>query len=237
MTPTIAVVEDNDVQLSNYADLLRSYHFNVDTYATKESALQGLRRKPPEMVLLDLNLQNERDAGFEICAEVRQRTPQVPIVFVTAYDSEVERITGLRLGADDYISKDMSLDFLIVRIETLFRRCHAYQVGVPASSGGKTLQRAAVELRLDTEASTATWSGMHLSLTLTQFWMLTDLYTNPGIARSHEDLMRAGKIVVEPNTVAAHVKAIRDEFRRTDPTFDRIATERGRGYRWRYRSL
>ena len=66
MTPTIAVVEDNDVQLSNYADLLRSYHFNVDTYATKESALQGLRRKPPEMVLLDLNLQNERVCSMEM---------------------------------------------------------------------------------------------------------------------------------------------------------------------------
>lgn len=232
MPHTIAIVEDDDVQLSNYADLLRSYHFNVDTYATKESALQGLRRKPPEMVLLDLNLQNERDAGFEICAEIRKNTPQVPIVFVTAYDSEVERITGLRLGADDYISKDMSLDFLIVRVETLFRRCRTYQAAAQPVNAESTATRTARELRLDTETSTATWGGMQLELSLTQFWMLAELYTNPGLARSHEELMRAGKIVVEVNTVAAHVKAIRDQFRRIDPTFEQIATERGRGYRW-----
>jgi DNA-binding response OmpR family regulator len=73
---------------------------------------------------------------------------------------------------------------------------------------------------------------VHLALSLTQFWILADLYTNPGVARSHEDLMRAGRIVVEPNMVAVHVKAIRDEFRRIDAAFDRVATEHGRAYRW-----
>jgi two-component system OmpR family response regulator len=228
MTRRIALVEDDDVILQNYADFLRSSHFEVDTYATKQSALQGLLERPPDVAVLDIALNSERDAGFVLCAAVRQRHPQLPIVFLTSHDGEVDKISGLRLGADDYLTKDTSMDFLVVRIEALLRRRDAYMQGVPQD----TIRVPGTELQLDKQVLTASWRGSRLDLTLTQFWILAEVCREPGKARSHEELMHAASIVVESNTIAAHIKAIRDEFKRADPAFDSIRTERGRGYRW-----
>jgi two-component system OmpR family response regulator len=228
MTRRIALVEDDDVILQNYADFLRGSHFEVDTYATKESALQGLQERPPDLAVLDISLNGERDAGFVICAAVRQQYPQLPIVFLTSHDGEVDKISGLRLGADDYLTKDTSMDFLVVRIEALLRRRDAYI----QSPSHDPIRVPGTELQLDKHALTASWRGGRLDLTLTQFWILAEICREPGQARSHEELMRAASIVVEPNTIVAHIKAIREEFKRVDPVFDAIRTERGRGYRW-----
>jgi two-component system OmpR family response regulator len=117
-----------------------------------------------------------------------------------------------------------------VRIEALFRRRAAYArsgESAPLTSAADT-----AELQLNSVTCIAYWRGQPVELSLTQFWMLAALHAQPGRAVSHEDLMKAAKLVVEPNTITAHIKAIRDAFRRIDPSFDRIATERGRGYRW-----
>lgn len=225
MSPRIALVEDDDVILQNYADLLRSYHFEVDTYATKEAALRGLLSEPPSLLILDITLNGERDGGFTICGAVRQRHPQLPIVFLTSHDGEVDKISGMRLGADEYITKDASVDYLIVRIESLFRRIEAYQSPSKPQGHG-------IGLQLDAATSTATWCGTPIELTLTRYWMLADLYEHRGRVRSHDELMSAAKTQVEPNTVTAHVKAIRDAITRIDPRFACIRTERARGYRW-----
>lgn len=228
MTGRIALVEDDDVILQNYADFLRASRFEVDAYATKHSALQGILQRPPELAVLDISLNGERDAGFVICAAVRQQYPQLPIVFLTSHDGEVDKISGLRLGADDYLTKDTSMDFLVVRIEALLRRRDAYLQGAQQHP----LRVPGTELQLDRHALIASWRGSRLDLTLTQFWILAEICREPGQARSHDELMRAARIVVEPNTIAAHIKAVREEFRRVDPAFDAIRTERGRGYRW-----
>jgi two-component system OmpR family response regulator len=229
MSSRIALVEDDEVILQNYADLLRSYHFEVDTYATKEAALRGLLSAPPSLLILDITLNGERDGGFTICGVVRQRHPQLPIMFLTSHDGEIDKISGMRLGADEYITKDASVDYLIVRIESLFRRIEAYQ-----SPGKPTVHGIGLPtgLELNAATSTATWCGTPIELTLTRYWMLADLYTNRGRVRSHDELMSAAKTQVEPNTVTAHVKAIRDAITRVDPRFACIRTERARGYRW-----
>ena len=230
MTARIALVEDDPVIQRNYADFLRGCGLDVDTYSTKATALDGLRHTTPELVLLDITLGNEREAGFEICNELRHRHTRIPIVFLTSHDREIDKISGLRLGADDYLTKDVSLDFLIVRIEALFRRRDAY-----SRNEISTTQAAASSLeplQLNPVTCVAFWRSQPVELSLTQFWMLGEMHRSPGKALSHEDLMRAAKLVVEPNTITAHIKAIRDAFRRVDPSFDCIATERGRGYRW-----
>jgi len=229
MERNLALVEDDDVIRANYVDLLSQAGFRVAAYADKQAALHAFE-KLPDLVLLDITMGRERDAGFELCAELRRRSPTLPIIFLTSHDGEVDKISGLRLGADDYITKDVSIDYLIVRIEALFRR-RAALLDQPGSAerAAPSPQRS---LRINDELSSVTWCGKRIALPLTQFWMLRELASQPGKVLSHTDLMRAAKIVVEPNTVTAHIKAIRDAIRQADPQFDGIRTERGRGYRW-----
>jgi two-component system OmpR family response regulator len=122
--------------------------------------------------------------------------------------------------------KESSLDFLAVRIEALLRRYASLRAG----GDGRTL--VAGDLRIDRDRSQAFWKDRPVDMPLTQLWMVEALAQSPGSACSHSDLMRAARIVVEPNTIAAHIKGIRERFRAVDPTFDAIRTERSLGYRW-----
>lgn len=226
MTATIGFVEDDDVIRENYSEFLESLGYRVSAYSDRTSALKGLRESLPDLAILDVGLGSERDGGFQLCLELRKFAPNLPIIFLTAFDGEADKISGLRLGADDYLSKESSLDFLAVRIEALLRRYASLR------SGDEGRSQVAGNLRIDRERSQAYWKGQLVDLPLTQLWMVEALARDLGSACSHADLMRAAKIVVEPNTIAAHVKAIRQRFRLVDPTFDGIRTERGLGYRW-----
>jgi two-component system, OmpR family, response regulator len=227
----IALVEDDEVILGNYADFLSGLGFEVDRYGSKLAALEGLLKRPPELVLLDISLNGERDAGFAICAELRRRSRRLPVIFLSSYGADVDKISGLRLDADDYITKDVSFDYLVVRIEALFRRIDAYAAPT-GPAGPNSSPISSVEVDFDAQRSVARWRGQTLDLTLTHFWILQDLCRIPGRTRSVAELMKAAKLTVAPNTMAAHVKAIRDAFLHVDSSFDRIRTERGRGYRW-----
>lgn len=233
MSRHLALVEDNETILANYADFLDEAGFRVDRYGTKDDALHGLLNDMPELLLLDIELHNERDAGYAICQELRRRNPMLPLIFITSHGSEVDKISGMRIGADDYITKPVSLDYLLVRIEALFRRIetltgtrpHVQRVaGVPAG--------ATDDIAIDEATSTVQWRGRRINLTLTQFWMVRALRRASGQVVSAEELMKAAGIVVERNTIAAHIKAIRGAFLRVEPAFDCIRTERSRGYRW-----
>jgi two-component system OmpR family response regulator len=231
MSRHIALIEDDQVILDNYADFLAGLGFEVDKYSSKATALNGLASRPPELVLLDVSLNGERDAGFAICADIRRHTPLLPVIFLSSHDADVDRISGLRLGADDYITKDVSLDFLVVRIEALFRRRDAYTTALTGISDPPPMDERPT-IQFDLQRSTVTWCSTPVDLSLTQFWILHELCRLPGQARTTDDLMRAAKLTVEPNTIAAHIKAIRSAFLQIDSRFDRIRTERGRGYRW-----
>lgn len=231
MVKQVALVEDDHVIRANYADLLQQAGFAVSAYATKAAALKAFAEALPAVALIDISLGDERDAGFELCAELRRRSATLPIVFLTSHDADVDRISGLRIGADDYLTKDTSIDYVIVRIETLLRRLAA----ISAASGRTSTAHGSSSLPpllIDNATSRVRWKGYPIDLTLTQFWMLSELIRYAGTVVSHMALMGAAKIVVEQNTVTAHVKAIRDAFRSVDPEFDSIRTERGRGYRW-----
>jgi two-component system OmpR family response regulator len=227
----IALIEDDSLILRNYVDFLTRFNFKVDAYSTKEDALNGIARCPPELIVLDVMLNGERDAGFVICSEIRRQTPLLPIIFLTSHDGEADKISGMRLGADDYLSKDISLDYLIVRIEALFRRIEAFTKLPQARTAPSSTQKP-TEPVFDENSSTVTWMSQRVELTLTQFWILQELCSVPGQVRSHAELMRAAKTAVAPNTISAHIKAIREALLNIDPSFDRIRSERSRGYRW-----
>jgi two-component system OmpR family response regulator len=231
MQRRIAYVEDDDVIRTNYTELLSEEGFDVTAYSNKEDAIAAFQDELPDLALLDISLHGERDAGYQVCSELRRLSNEVPIIFLTSHDGEIDRISGLRIGADDYITKDSSIDYIIVRIEALFRRLEAVRSAYSHKIGSSTLDDAN-GIKLDDTYSTVFWKGTKIDLPLTHFWIIKDICTNPGKVRSHRDLMKAASIVVEPNTITAHVKAIRDAFTDVDPEFKCIKTERGRGYRW-----
>jgi two-component system OmpR family response regulator len=232
MPRRIAYVEDDDKTRVSYCQALRDYGFDVTAYSNKSEALAAFRQELPDLALLDVTHEGERDAGFQICAELRQASSEVPIIFLTAHSGEIDRISGLRLGADDYITKDASIEYIVIRIEALFRRLDAIREAYAQRAVAETPGSDGEDLQLDEVFSIVFWKGSKIDLPLTHYWIVRELCLNPGQVKSHRDLMKASSIVVEPNTITAHVKTIRDAFSNVDSDFRCIKTERGRGYRW-----
>jgi two-component system OmpR family response regulator len=230
MRQQIAYVEDDPVILANYTELLREEGFDVAPFSDKESALASFAEDLPDLVLLDVTLHGERDAGFHICGELRRLSSDLPVIFLTSHDAELDKISGLRLGADDYITKDASIDYIVVRIEALFRRLHAVRAALHDDQTSSDIVLA--DLRVDDAFSCIFWKEQKVELSLTHFWIVRELCAHPGEVKSHRELMKACSLVVENNTITAHVRAIRSAFIALDETFDSITTERGRGYRW-----
>ena len=230
MQRRIAYVEDDIVILANYTEILRDEGFEVAGYSGSDEAIAAFRDGLPDLVLLDVSLHGERDAGFHVCSELRRLSENLPIIFLTSHDGEIDKISGLRLGADDYITKDASIEYIIVRIKALFRRLEA--VRGAASQAASHPDVVLGELRVNEQLSCVYWNNVNLELSLTHFWLVRELCTHAGQVRSHRELMKACNIVVEANTITAHFVAIRRAFTAVDPEFNCIRTERGRGYRW-----
>lgn len=226
--PRILLVEDDELLRENFAELLRDEGFEIETAADSDEALRAFERPLPDLVILDITLGRETDAGFRLCSDLRKRSETVPVIFFTSHSSDFDKISAMRFGVDDYLTKDVSMDYLVVRIKALLRRIDT--LSGKKAAPDNVMRRG--ELTLDMNTLTARWRGERLSLSLTQLWMLHALASNPGHVRSNEQLMNAAKITVEPNTIAAHIKNIRKVFAAVDPDFAAIRTERNLGYRW-----
>ena len=224
----IGLVEDDPVIRENLRDFLESRGFTVRAFGSREEALSGFSERLPDIAVLDVALGPDREGGFALCAALRRLSASLPIVFLTSHDGEMDHASGLRMGADDYLSKERSFDFLIVRLETLLSRRRAMDDATQAADAPTTLG----PISLDEARSRVCWRGKTVDLTLTQYWIVRELVRAEGRPRSHDELMRAAEIHVAPNTIAAHVRSIRARFRDVDPDFDAIRTERGHGYRW-----
>ncbi len=228
MARRIAIVEDDPAIRANYAEALRKHGFEVAAYATRAEALAAARTRLPELAIIDIGLGADVDGGFELCRELRALSAALPIIFLTARDSDFDVVAGLRLGADDYLTKDVSLPHLLARIGALFRRAELSQV---PRSLEERIERGALEL--DLKRFTVRWRGAPVTLTLTEFWMVHALARHPGHVKSREQLMQEAKLVVDEGTVTSHVKRIRRKFQAVDPGFDALDTAYGMGYRWK----
>ena len=228
MSRTIAIVEDEPAIRANYAEALRRYGYTVHAYGDRGEALAAFAERLPDLVVIDVGLGDEIEGGFDLCRDLRARAPLLPILFLTARDSDLDVISGLRLGADDYLSKSISLPQLTARVQALFRRLDALRA--PAAKESVSRLRG---LTLELERMRVTWRDQEVALTVTEFWMVHALVRYPGHVKSREQLMREAQVVVDDATVTSHVKRIRRKFEALDPSFDEIETMHGAGYRWR----
>ena len=152
----------------------------------------------------------------------------MPIVFLTARDSELDIISGFRLGADDYLTKDISQAQLSARIIALLRRVEALRI---PEQEEHQLQQG--NLALNSERMTTSWRGQALELTVTEFWMVHTLARHPGHVKNRQQLMDQANVVLDDNTITSHIKRIRRKFQSVDAEFQHIETAYGMGYRWR----
>jgi len=224
----ILLVEDDKLLRENFTELLRDEGFEIETASDRAEALRAFDRPLPDLVILDIELGRETEAGFLLCSELRKRSETIPILFFTNHESDFDKISGMRLGADDYLTKDISLNYLVVRIKALLRRIAC----IAGKRGDSDNEIRRGDLMLNMNTLTVRWKGERLNLSLTQLWMLHALASHPGHVKSYEQLMNASKLTVEPNTIAAHIKNIRKLFQAVDPEFSAIKTERNMGYRW-----
>ena len=229
MAKNIAIVEDDEDQRNNYVDAITKKGYDVVAYSNRQEALSGFERALPDLAILDIILGDEVDAGFEICRDLLAKSPSLPVIFLTERIAEIDKISGLRLGAWDYLPKPISLNYLAERISSLLR-INAARVG---ASGIPATAKMVGDMSLDQEALLVSWKGQPINLSGTEFRMLAKLVRVPGHAVSYETLMNATmQSLVTNNTINTHMRNIRKKFESIDPDFDCIKSEYGYGYRW-----
>ena len=227
MTKQILLVEDELILCDNYAKTIRENGYEVVTCHTKRQALEIINKRLPDLAILDIGLGDEMEAGFDLCREIRALSQTIPIIFLTARDSDVDAVSGLRLGADDYLSKDTSIHNLLARIAALFRRLEALE------SPSDTDQIKRGKLTVDTARFRIKWGDDIIDLSLTEFWIVHSLAKRVDHVKSKDQLMQDSNQVVADNTITSHLKRIRKKFKEADEKFDQIETVYGVGYRWK----
>lgn len=227
MSKRIAIVEDEAAIRENYAAAFRREGYAVDLFDSRQPALEAFAARLPDLVVIDVNLEDDIEGGFELCRHLRVQSADLPIIFLTARDSEFDAVSGLRLGADDYLTKDISMPHLMARVAALFRRLEAQQ-----KPEGQEDRLRRGDLELDIERMTVRWRDQPVGLTLTEFWMVHALARFPGHVKNRQQLMDAAQAVLDDNTITSHVKRIRRKFVAIDGDFDAIETVYGMGYRW-----
>jgi two-component system, OmpR family, response regulator len=224
---TIAIVEDEPALRENYAAALARHGYQVKTYANRKAAMQAFATRLPDLAIIDISLEDEAEGGFDLCRDLRAMSAELPIIFLTARDSELDAVSGLRLGADDFLTKDVSLPHLAARVAALFRRIDALRLPQNAAD---TVRRGA--LVMDAAKMQTTWNGRPVTLSLTEFWIVHALALNPGHVKNRQQLMDAANVVLDDSTITSHIKRLRRKFLEIDPAFDAVQTVYGMGYRW-----
>ena len=231
MSKTVALVDDDRNLLTSLSMALRKEGFDVDVYTDGESAFRGLNNKLPDIMVLDIKM--PRLDGEELLKKIRKKS-NVPVIFLTSKDKEVDELVGLKLGADDYVKKSgsWSHDVLVERIKALLRRSDG---SMDNNLENKVIIRGS--LKLDLSKKECLWKEKALPerLTSTEFQIVFELVNHIGVVKSRNQLMdKAYKedIYVDDRTIDSHVKRIRRKFRSLDENFDAIETLYGTGYCW-----
>ena len=232
MTATIALVDDDRNILTSVSIALQAEGFLTRVYSDGETALKAFADNPPDMAVLDIKM--PRMDGLEMLRRLREKS-QIPVIFLTSTDEELDEALGLAMGADDYIAKPFSQRLLIARIRAILRRTDA---NIRVGDGSDQEAPAILErgkLMMDPARHRVTWGGEAVTLTVTEFMILETLAQRPGVVKSRNQLMDAAyqdDIYVDDRTIDSHIKRVRRKFRQIDDKFDAIETLYGAGYRF-----
>jgi two-component system, OmpR family, response regulator ChvI len=231
---TIALVDDDRNILTSVSIALEAEGYRVETYTDGASALDGLVARPPHMAIFDIKM--PRMDGMELLRRLRQKS-DIPVIFLTSKDEEIDELFGLKMGADDFITKPFSQRLLVERVKAVLRRASNREAAAQAKPGttqSKSLERGA--LSMDQERHTCTWKNEPVTLTVTEFLILHSLAQRPGVVKSRDALMDAAydeQVYVDDRTIDSHIKRLRKKFKMVDDDFDMIETLYGVGYRFR----
>lgn len=228
----IALVDDDRNILTSVAMTLETEGFDVETYTDGQSALDAFTRSMPDLAILDIKM--PRMDGMDLLQRLRQKS-LLPVIFLTSKDDEIDEILGLRMGADDYVTKPFSQRLLLERIRSLLRRKDANEGKLVGDEGEDTKVIVRGELSIDPLRHSVTWKGLNVTLTVTEFLLLQALAQRPGFVKTRDQLMDVAydeQIYVDDRTIDSHIKRLRKKMRSVDNSFSAIETLYGIGYRY-----
>jgi two-component system response regulator ChvI len=230
--PTIALVDDDRNILTSVSIALENEGYRIQTYTDGATALDGLKQNPPDLAIFDIKM--PRMDGMELLRRLRQKS-DLPVIFLTSKDEEIDELFGLKMGADDFIRKPFSQRLLVERVKAVLRRAGAAkEPSTPKEIDARVLERG--QLRMDPERHTCTWNGEPVTLTVTEFLILQALAQRPGVVKSRNALMDAAyddQVYVDDRTIDSHIKRLRKKFKSADDDFEMIETLYGVGYRFK----
>src|ERR1700760_3984609 len=229
---TIALVDDDSNILTSVSMALEAEGYRIVTYSDGISALDGFKQNEPDLAILDIKM--PRMDGTETLRRLRE-TSDLPVIFLTSKEEEIDELFGLKMGAEDYIRKPFSHRLLAERVRAVLRRCGGKTAVAPKEADvAKALERG--QLRMDPEKHLCTWKGEAVSLTVTEFLILQALAARAGVVKSRNALMDAAyddQVYVDDRTIDSHIKRLRKKFKVVEPDFEMIETLYGVGYRFR----
>src|SRR5471030_1424490 len=229
----IALVDDDKNILASVSMLLEQEGYHVRTFSDGAAALTALTTAPPDLAILDIKM--PRMDGLELLRRLRQ-AQDLPVIFLTSKDEEIDELMGLNAGADDYICKPFSQRLLLERVKAVLRRAEGRKGGDAAPAGEKKETMVRGPLVLDPMRHECTWNGKPVRLTVTEFLILQSLAQRPGFVKSRDSLMDAAyddQVYVDDRTIDSHIKRLRKKFKVVADDFDAIETLYGVGYRYK----
>jgi two-component system response regulator ChvI len=231
MTQKIVLVDDDRNITTSVSMALEAEGYDVQTYNDGEEGFKGILDNPPALVVLDIKM--PRMDGMEVLTKLREQSA-VPVIFLTSKDDEIDEVLGLRMGADDYITKPFSQRLLIERIRALLRR--EALLNKPDTDASESEKIVRGELELDDARHLCTWKGRPVNLTVTEYLLVKSLAQRPGHVKNRDqliDMAYGENIYVDDRTIDSHIKRVRKKFKAVDDAFNQIETLYGVGYRYK----
>jgi len=246
--PKVALVDDDRNIVASLSMALKAEGFEVVCYTDSVVALEGLLAAPADIGVFDIKM--PRLDGLGLLRRLREKSP-MPVIFLTSKNDEIDELFGLKIGADDYITKPFSQRLLVERIRTVLRRAKARQKPTQKPIAKTTAQNTQAEsvakenetsimvrgrLKLDKERHECLWDEKHVNLTVTEFIIVEALALRPGFVKSRDALMDAAydaQSYIDDRTIDSHIKRLRKKFRQVDKDFAAIETLYGVGYRYK----
>ncbi len=231
MDATIALVDDDKNILTSVSIAMQNEGFTTRLYSDGETALKALSDNPADLGIFDIKM--PKLDGLELLRRLREKS-DMPVIFLTSKDEELDEALGLAMGADDYITKPFSQRLLIARVRAILRRVELLRANSNNNEdSGEKLVRGLLEM--DPARHAVRWGGKTVNLTVTEFLILEALASRPGVVRTRDQLMDVAyqdDVYVDDRTIDSHIKRLRRKFREAAPDFSAIDTLYGAGYRF-----